>query len=61
MEVDLMANAAEIIEELSKKLEHSRDLNNLFVQFIDVDKLELPEEVKKIFKQKIQICESDKN
>lgn len=56
-----MANAGEIIEELSKKLEHSRDLNSLFIQFVDIDKLEIPEEVKKIIKQKIQICESDKN
>ena len=61
MEVDLMGeNASEMINKLSRQLEHSRDLNDLFVTFVDVDKLEVSEDVKKLIKTKIQVCQDDK-
>lgn len=53
-------NASEMINKLSRQLEHSRDLNDLFITFVDVDKLEIPEEVKKLIKTKIQVCKDDK-
>ena len=47
MEVDLLGeNASELINRLSRQLEHSRDLNDLFTTFVDIDKLDIPEEVK---------------
>ena len=60
-EVDSMGeNASEMINKLSRQLEHSRDLNDLFITFVDVDKLDVPEEVKKLIKTKIQVCKDDK-
>lgn len=53
-------NASEMINKLSRQLEHSRDLNDLFVTFVDIDKLEVPEEIKKLIKTKIQVCQDDK-
>ncbi len=61
MEVDNMGeNASEMINKLSRQLEHSRDLNDLFITFVDIDKLDVSEEVKKIIKTKIQVCKDDK-
>ena len=53
-------NASEMINKLSRQLEHSRDLNDLFITFVDIDKLDIPEEVKKIIKTKMQVCKDDK-
>lgn len=53
-------NASEMINKLSRQLEHSRDLNDLFITFVDIDKLDIPEEVKKIIKTKMQVCRDDK-
>lgn len=53
-------NASEMINKLSRHLEHSRDLNDLFITFVDIDKLNIPEEVKKLIKTKVQICQDDK-
>ena len=53
-------NASEMINKLSRQLEHSRDLNDLFVRFVDIDNLELPKEIKELIKEKIQICKDDK-
>lgn len=53
-------NASEMINKLSRQLEHSRDLNDLFITFVDIDKLNIPEEVKKLIKTKVQICQDDK-
>lgn len=53
-------NASEMINKLSRQLEHARDLNDLFITFIDIDKLDIPEEVKKIIRTKIQVCKDDK-
>ena len=53
-------NASEMINKLSRQLEHSRDLNDLFLMFVNVDNLNIPEEVKKLIKTKIQICQDDK-
>ena len=41
-------NASEMINKLSRQLEHSRDLNDLFLTFVNVDNLNIPEEVKKL-------------
>ena len=61
MEVDLLGeNASEMINKLSRQLEHSRDLNDLFITFVDVDKLEIPNEVKDLIKTKMQVCKDDK-
>ena len=49
-------NASEMINKLSRQLEHSRDLNDLFLTFVNVDNLNIPEEVKKLIKTKIQIA-----
>ena len=46
-------NASEMINKLSRQLEHSRDLNDLFLTFVNVDNLNIPEEVKKLIKTKI--------
>lgn len=60
-EVDNMGeNASEMINKLSRQLEHARDLNDLFTTFVDIEQLEIPNEVKKIIKTKIQICKDDK-
>ncbi len=53
-------NASEMINKLSRQLEHSRDLNDLFITFVDVDKLEIPNEVKDLIKTKMQVCKDDK-
>ena len=53
-------NASEMINKLSRQLEHARDLNDLFVRFIDIDKLDIPQEVKSLIKEKIQVCKDDK-
>lgn len=53
-------NASEMINKLSRQLEHARDLNDLFVTFVDIDKLQVPDEVKKIIKTKVQVCQDDK-
>ena len=53
-------NASEMINKLSRQLEHARDLNDLFTTFVNVDELAIPEEVKKLIKTKIQICRDDK-
>ena len=53
-------NASEMINKLSRQLEHSRDLNDLFINFVNIDKLNIPEEVKKLIKTKVQICQDDK-
>lgn len=61
MEVDLLGeNASEMINKLSRQLEHARDLNDLFITFVNVDNLNIPEEVKKLIKTKIQVCKDDK-
>ena len=61
MEVDYMGeNASEMINKLSRQLEHSRDLNDLFMTFVNVDELNIPEEVKGLIKTKIQVCKDDK-
>ena len=53
-------NASEMINKLSRQLEHSRDLNDLFITFVDVDKLKIPNEVKDLIKTKMQVCKDDK-
>ena len=53
-------NAGELINKLSRKLEHARELNDLLTRFIDIDSLNLPKEIKDLIKEKIQICEDDK-
>ena len=53
-------NASEMINKLSRQLEHARDLNDLFTTFVNVDELVIPEEVKKLIKTKIQVCQDDK-
>ena len=53
-------NASEMINKLSRHLEHARDLNDLFTSFVNIDELVIPEEVKKLIKTKIQICQDDK-
>ena len=61
MEVDYMGeNASEMINKLSRQLEHSRDLNDLFMTFVNVDELNIPEEVRGLIKTKIQVCKDDK-
>ena len=59
--IDYMGeNASEMINKLSRQLEHSRDLNELFITFIDIDGLDIPEEVKKLIRIKMQVCQDDK-
>ena len=53
-------NASEMINKLSRHLEHSRDLNDLFITFVDIDELDIPQEIKKLIKTKMQICQDDK-
>ncbi len=60
-DIDYMGeNASEMINKLSRQLEHSRDLNELFITFIDIDGLDIPEEVKKLIRIKMQVCQDDK-
>ena len=54
-----MGNYSHVIK-LSRQLEHSRDLNELFITFIDIDGLDIPEEVKKLIRIKMQVCQDDK-
>lgn len=51
-----MGKKSEMINRLSRHLEHSRDLNELFIMFVDVDELDIPVEVKNLIKTKIQVC-----
>lgn len=61
MEVDFMGeNASEMINKLSRQLEHARDLNDLLLTFVDVEGLDIPEEVKGLIRTKVQICKDDK-
>lgn len=61
MKIDLLdENASEMINKLSRQLEHSRELNNLYERFIDIDKLNIPEEIKELIKIKIQVYKNDK-
>lgn len=53
-------NAGEMINKLSRQLEHSRDLNDLFITFVDVDELSISEDIKRLIKTKIQVCKDDK-
>jgi hypothetical protein len=53
-------NASEMINKLSRHLEHSRDLNDLLITFVNIDELAIPEEVKKLIHTKIQVCQDDK-
>ena len=53
-------NASEMINKLSRQLEHARDLNDLLTRFINIDALDLPNEIKELIKEKIQICKDDK-
>ena len=61
MEVDYLSeNASEMINKLSRQLEHARDLNDLFMTFVDIEELEIPKEVKDLIRMKIQVCKADK-
>ena len=53
-------NASEMINKLSRQLEHARDLNDLFVRFVKIDELNIPEEVKELIREKIFVCDEDK-
>ena len=53
-------NASEMINKLSRQLKHARDLNDLFVRFVKVDELNIPEEVKELIREKILVCDEDK-
>jgi len=53
-------NASEMINKLSRHLEHARDLNDLFITFVDLEQLEVPKEIKDLIRTKIQICKDDK-
>ena len=53
-------NASEMINKLSRQLEHARDLNDLLTRFINIDTLDIPKEIKELIKEKIQICKDDK-
>lgn len=53
-------NASEMINKLSRQLEHSRDLNDLFITFVDIERLPIPDEVKKLIKTKMQVCQDDR-
>lgn len=57
---DIDENACEMINKLSRQLERSRALNDLFVTFVDIEKLELSDDVKRLIKTKIQVCQDDK-
>lgn len=49
-----------MINKLSRHLEHARDLNDLFIAFVDLEQLEVPKEIKDLIRTKIQICKDDK-
>ncbi len=53
-------NASEMINKLSRHLEHARDLNDLFIAFVNLEQLEVPKEIKDLIRTKIQICKDDK-
>ena len=53
-------NASEMINKLSRQLEHSRDLNDLFLRFVNIDDLKISNEVKELIKEKVQVYKSDK-
>ena len=53
-------NASEMINKLSRQLEHARDLNDLFSRFVKIDELNVPEEVKDLIREKQLVCEEDK-
>ena len=53
-------NASEVINKLSRHLERSRDLNDLFIRFVDIDKLDVSEDVKMLIKGKVLACQEDK-
>lgn len=53
-------NASELINKLSRHLERSRDLNDLFIRFVDIDKLDVSEDVKMLIKGKVLACQDDK-
>lgn len=53
-------NASEMINKLSRQLERATVLNDLFIRFVDIDKLDIPDEVKEIIKTNIQICKDNK-
>lgn len=53
-------NASELINKLSRHLERSRDLNDLFIRFVDIDKLDVSEDVKMLIKGKVLACQEDK-
>ncbi len=57
---ELGENASELINKLSRQLEHARDLNDLFVKFVKIDNLDISDDVKGLIKEKIQICKDDK-
>ena len=47
MEIDLLGeNASEMINKLSRHLEHSRYLNDLFIKFVSIENLDIPSEIK---------------
>ena len=54
-------NASELINKLSRHLERSRDLNDLFIRFVDIDKLDVSEDVKMLIKGKVLACQEDKD
>ena len=53
-------NSNEMINKLTRQLEHSRDLNDLFLKFVDVENLNVPNEIKELIKEKAQVCKTDK-
>ena len=53
-------NSSEMINKLSRQLEHSRELNDLFIRFVELDDLEVPKEVKELILERIQIYKNDK-
>lgn len=57
---DIDENACEMINKLSQQLERSRALNDLFITFVDIEKLELSDDVKRLIRTKIQVCQDDK-
>ena len=60
--INMGENASEMINKLSRKLEHSRELNNLFIKFLwkaAKDKVNLPEELIDLIEEKISIYNAD--
>lgn len=56
----LSENASEMINKLSRHLEHSRDLNDLFTKFVNLDEIDMPQAIRELIREKIQICRDDK-